>query len=90
MGTSRKCALIVKFTVSKGYWTPSEWVTRTKFSYPGFGKPTGENLTKYIKACEASTLKGGSNEQIGPTTILKAVRPRARFSPRTRPRRSLQ
>jgi hypothetical protein len=72
MGTSRKCKLIVTFVTDKGYWTPAEWVSGKRFNYPGYGKPTAENLAKYVAVSEAATHKGGCNERVGATTILKA------------------
>ncbi len=51
------------------------WNVRGRGMVPGHGKPTFDNLTKYVKAFEASTMPGRPNfyPEVGPMQVLHAV-----------------
>lgn len=36
------------------------------------GRPTADNLTRYVKGWEASTLPGGVNDHLGIETVIRA------------------
>jgi hypothetical protein len=73
MSRSRLIPVTVNFVTDNGYWTPSEWRTRsTRQGGYSHGKPTLENLQKYVADAEAATQPGGVNAHLGPTKILKA------------------
>ena len=52
--------------------TPMRWLVRASGQFPGYGKPTNENLEKHVRAFEASTQEGGPNAHLGPTRVSKA------------------
>ena len=69
MGRSRTPAYRLELAIDNGIATPSGWDVGGKY---GKGKPTAENVTKYVKAFEASCAPGGCNEHLGRTTVLRA------------------
>jgi hypothetical protein len=52
--------------------TPAEWRTRTRGRFEGLGKPTTENLAKYVAAFEASTQDKGCNAHLGVQKVIQA------------------
>lgn len=53
-------------------WTPGQWRARRQGQAPAHGKPTPANIQKHCEHYERSTLPGGCNEHLGPTTIASA------------------
>lgn len=77
MGTSRAIKYTVQLNLSgsggKAYTcTPSEWRSRARGKTPGHGKPTAENLAKYIAAFEESTHGEGCNAHLGVQKVTTA------------------
>ena len=52
--------------------TPSEWRTRARGQFPGYGKATEENLKAYVQKFEESTKAGGCNEHLGLSVVFSA------------------
>jgi hypothetical protein len=46
------------------YITPMAWNVKGKYGYPGDGKPTAENLAKWVQAFIDSHKPGGSNHHL--------------------------
>jgi hypothetical protein len=82
MSTSRTVALTIHFDVVSAdsarrvSWTPQEWRTKARTGVTAHGRPTVENIARFVTAMEASLAPGGCNAHIsgrmGVDTIVKA------------------
>lgn len=72
MGKSRTPALIVEFQTSGGTLTNHEWRIGKRGQLVGYGKPTEENLRKYVLHLLTSMAPGGCNDHIPKIAILGA------------------
>lgn len=74
MGRSRAITYTVQLVVSGKFHTPAEWRTRPRLNgvVPSHGKPTAENLTKYVSLHEESTRGDGCNKHLGEETVASA------------------
>lgn len=66
MGRSVKSKYAVRMTVAGFGITPACWNSQQA------GRPTAENLRRYVAAFEASTEPGGCNAHLGVTKVLEA------------------
>lgn len=74
MGRSRVINTTIKITTSDGATsTACEWYTRGRNGRPADGKPTVENITRWVEAYEASLRAGGSNAHLGIHSVVTAV-----------------
>jgi len=76
LGTGRSTAIkyTVQIVVPGTHNTASEWRPRSRLNgnVPGHGAPTAENLAKYVRGFEESTLAGGCNAHVGATKVASA------------------
>lgn len=54
-------------------YTPSAWRVTSKTQVRADGRPTADNLKRYVESFEASTRPGGANAHLGETKILRAT-----------------
>lgn len=64
MGRSRAWTYVLRIVESERISTPMEWRVGKRYSVPGYGKPTVENLAKWVAAYEKSLLPGGVNQHL--------------------------
>lgn len=78
MGSSKPVTFTVELVIqdesgSLRACTASEWRVRARYgNLPGYGKPTLENLTKYVSGFEASTQPQGCNQHLGVQKVISA------------------
>ena len=78
MGSSKPIAYTVELVIkdesgSLRACTASEWRVRARYgNLPGYGKPTLENLSKYVSGFEASTQPDGCNQHLGAQKVISA------------------
>lgn len=66
MGSTRKIRYVVRLVMPEsGYDSGSEWRVGARYGASGYGRPTVENLKRYIKHYNASLRPGGVNSHIG-------------------------
>jgi hypothetical protein len=74
MGRSRVIPYTIKITTSDGaISTPSEWRLRSVRGCPADGKPTVENISRWVERYEASLRAGGTNAHLGIHSVVTAV-----------------
>lgn len=72
MGRSTTPTFRLDIVLSSGHIaTPSTWRVKRQYKLSGYGKPTSDNLKKWVRAFEEST-RTGANKHLGPETILYA------------------
>lgn len=73
MGQSRMWTYSLKFRcVSGKHYTPNEWRVKSHRLYgPGFGKPTPENIDKWVSGFEQSMIDG-VNKHLGTDQVVYA------------------
>jgi hypothetical protein len=74
MGRSTTPEFVVEMREHDGgrRFTPQAWRVKGQHGIPGDGKPTKENLERFVKKFEESTEPGGANSHLGPTRIVYA------------------
>lgn len=65
MGRSVMIPIVLQLYTPDSHTTASEWRTSARHGIPGYGKPTVENLKRYIKRYNHSLRPGGANSHIG-------------------------
>lgn len=73
MGRSRTWTYSLKFRCVSGVmYTPNEWRVKSgRLTGPGFGKPTTENIDKWVVAFEQSMIDG-PNKHLGIDQVIHA------------------
>lgn len=74
MGRSVAITYAVQLFVPGKFHTPSEWRPRARLHgvVPAHGKPTAENLAKYVAGYEESTRGDGCNKHLGELKVASA------------------
>lgn len=77
MGQSRLIPYTIEYRCSDGHhYTPCEWRVRQQRQMPQHhvdGKPTTENIDKWVTAFEESRRSGGCNAHLGFAVVLEAM-----------------
>jgi len=63
MSKSNICRLIIRESQSHKFW--GEWHEKKKIQFPGYGKPTAENLSKWRGNFNSSLKPNGVNNHLG-------------------------
>lgn len=73
MGSSRAWRYRLQIKCASGwYYTPMEWRVRTQRNTgPGFGKPTTENIDRWVTRFEWSMIHG-PNRHLGQDRVVSA------------------
>ena len=74
MGRSRVIPYTIQITTSDGNGSsPMEWRIKKRCWMPADGKPTVENITRWVETYEASLRAGGANAHLGIHSVVTAV-----------------
>lgn len=65
MGRSYKIRYVVRLLCPESIASPAEWRVGARHGAPGYGRPTVDNLRKYIRKYNESLRPGGANDHIG-------------------------
>jgi hypothetical protein len=73
MGRSRMVIYSLRIVTSDNtVSTPMEWRVGARHGIPGYGKPTTENIDKWVTAYEESLKSGGCNAHLGIHSVVSA------------------
>jgi len=64
---------IVKIIDGRYGYEPFAWLTTSKTQIRADGKPTADNLKRWVESFEAATKPGGVNAHLGETKIRRAA-----------------